>query len=590
MNVTRALGVAVVSATVAGLLSAGPAVASARTGSTAAATGWSAVPAAARGPITRAIAAADPAYAAPALHPLELDGPANIADEQFGTSVAVSADTIVVGAPYAGPSSGEAFVFRRPAAGWANVRQVATLEPSDGASNDIFGTGLAISGTTIVVAAPNHLEGSNGYQGVLYVYNEPKAGWSGTLRQSAELVDSAGAPGDELGDYSVAISGDTVAAAAGYRKVGTTLDQGVVDVFVRPKSGWSGTVHQMAQLTASDGASNDELGFGAVGISGDTIVAGAGSHQVGANSQQGAVYVFVRPKFGWSGTHEQSAELTASDGDAHDDLGYESVGISGATVVAGAGEHEVGSDLYQGAGYVWVRPTAGWSGTQHQSAELVASDGAFNDNLGADAIAISGRAVAAAAPDREVGTHDDQGSVYTFTEPAHGWSGTVKQTSESVGPSGADSDQLGQHAAVAIFGSTVVAGSHVHDIGANDDGVAYLFAPARPTLSSLKESKQSWRAGTRRTVLNPAHKPRPGGTRFSFSLAQAGAVTVRLDQHGTSIRTLTVAAPQGHSALYFYGRLTAKKSLPIGRYTAWFSTSNSAGDSTRQGTNFRVRR
>ncbi len=86
---------------------------------------------------------------------------------------------------------------------------------------------------------------------------------------------------------------------------------------------------QQAKLTASDGALGDELGY-SVAISGSTVVVGA---QL-ANSARGAAYVFVAPTGGWA-SMTQTAKLTASDGASGNELGY-SMAISGSTVVAGA--------------------------------------------------------------------------------------------------------------------------------------------------------------------------------------------------------------------------------------------------------------
>ena len=83
-----------------------------------------------------------------------------------------------------------------------------------------------------------------------------------------------------------------------------------------------------------------------VAISGNTIVAGAPEATVNGNPDQGAVYVFVKPRGGWQDA-TQTAKLTASDGAAGDGLGgigsfgfawfnENDVGISGDTVVAGA--------------------------------------------------------------------------------------------------------------------------------------------------------------------------------------------------------------------------------------------------------------
>jgi len=97
---------------------------------------------------------------------------------------------------------------------------------------------------------------------------------------------------------------------------------------------------QQAELTASNGATGDELG-GSVAISGSTAVIDA----VGKNANTGAAYVFVRSGTAWS----QQAKLTASNGATGDYFGF-SVAISGSTAVAGAPV----KNSFTGAAYVFV--------------------------------------------------------------------------------------------------------------------------------------------------------------------------------------------------------------------------------------------
>src|ERR1700691_987793 len=75
----------------------------------------------------------------------------------FGDSVAIDGNTVVVGAYGAtfnglrGP--GAAYVFVKPAGGWSNMTQTAELTASDRQNGDYFGGSVAISGNTIVVGA-----------------------------------------------------------------------------------------------------------------------------------------------------------------------------------------------------------------------------------------------------------------------------------------------------------------------------------------------------------------------------------------------------------------------------------------------------
>ena len=73
----------------------------------------------------------------------------------------------------------------------------------------------------------------------------------------------------------------------------------------------------------------------AVADGGKAIAIGAPSANVGANSAQGATYVYVEPKAGWKSTRHAYAEPVASDGAAFDGLGV-SIAFDGKTVVSGA--------------------------------------------------------------------------------------------------------------------------------------------------------------------------------------------------------------------------------------------------------------
>ncbi|HUZ14672.1 MAG TPA: hypothetical protein VMU72_00665 [Gaiellaceae bacterium] len=331
----------------------------------------------------------------------ELTASDGAANDNLGSSVAVSGDTIVAGAILINSHSGQGavYVFTKPSAGWTDATQTAELTASDGASNDKLGLSVAVNGPTITAGAPSHAVGDNAAQGAVYVYTKPAGGWTNAT-QSAELTASDGAADDQLGS-SVAISADTIVAGSQQRAVGGNIDQGAVYVFAKPGAGWTDAT-QTAELTASDGAEYDALGW-TVAVSGDTIAAGA----PGSNGAQGAVYVYTKPNTGWTDA-TQTAELTASDGAASDQLGS-SVSVSSDTITAGAPQRTVNQHSAQGAVYVWEKPGGGWTnGTQ--TTELTASDGAAYDNLGAS-VAVSGSTIAAGAPRRSL----SKGVLYVFS-------------------------------------------------------------------------------------------------------------------------------------------------------------------------------
>jgi hypothetical protein len=317
--------------------------------------------------------------------------------DYFGRSVAISGDTIVVGAhpeasnstavcnaPFgscaglsdnSAPGAGAAYVFERGSGAW---QQKAYLKAPNAEAYDGFGYSVAISGDTIVVGA--HPEASNSTAvcnapfgscaglsdnsapgaGAAYVFERDG---SGNWQQKAYLKAPNAEGSDELGS-SVAISGDTIVVVAYEEASNSTAvcnapfgscaglndnsapQAGAAYVFERDGSGaWQ----QKAYLKAPNAQASDYFGF-SVAISGDTIVVGAywedsnstavcnapfGSCAGLSNNSAGdagAAYVFERDG---SGAWQQKAYLKAPNTETNDWFGY-SVAISGDTIVVGA--------------------------------------------------------------------------------------------------------------------------------------------------------------------------------------------------------------------------------------------------------------
>ncbi len=223
---------------------------------------------------------------------------------QFGISVAVSGEMVVIGAPLANDGRGAAYVFAEPGTGWADMTEVAELTASDGQAGDYFGGSVAISGDTIVVGAGYATVGGNAMQGAAYVFAEPGSGW-GNMTQTAKLTASGGVAYDTFG-VSVAISGDTVVVGA--ETAYSANPQGAAYVFTEPGAGWT-NMTQTAKLTASAGPAYNDFGD-SVAIGGNTIVVGAEEATIGVNSLQGAAYVFVEPgRLGQHDTNRQAHGL-----------------------------------------------------------------------------------------------------------------------------------------------------------------------------------------------------------------------------------------------------------------------------------------
>jgi len=386
--------------------------------------------------------------------------------DHFGNAVALSDDTLVVGANGddigANASQGSVYVFTRSGATWTLQQK---LTAGDGAAKDLFGNAVALDGDTLVVSAHGSDVGANINQGSAYVFTRSGAVWT----QQQKLIASDGVAGDLFG-VAVSLSGDTLIAGAFGDDIGANVGQGSAYVFTRNGAAWT----QQQKLTAGDGAAGDTFGY-AVAVDGDTVVVGAYGDDIGANVEQGSVYVFTRNGATW--TLQQ--KLTASDGAAYDIFGV-AVALSGDTLAAGASDddnsanEDDGAIPNQGSAYVFTRSGAAW--TQQQ--KLTAGDGAANDNFGA-AVALDGDTLAVGAQLDDVWANADQGSVYVFTRSGAVWTQQQKLTAAD----GAASDLFG--GAVALSGDTLAVGASLDDINANlDQGSVYVFViPSCPALT-----------------------------------------------------------------------------------------------------------
>ncbi len=359
--------------------------------------------------------------------------------DYFGSAVAVSGDTMVVGSPGDGAgSSGAIYVFIRSGSTWTQQAYLKASNPDDG---DQFGKAVAIDGDTIAVGAEEEqsaAQGVNGDQndnsvpsrGAVYVFVRNGTTWM----QQAYLKAGNDFQFARLG-YSVAISGDTVVAGAvsessaidgGYGD-GNQLGSGAGYVFKRNGTTWS----QEAYLKGNNTEAFD--GFGrSVGISGDTIIVGAEGESSDATSvngdsdnneasYSGAAYIFVRQ----NGTWQQQAYLKAFNSDVNDQFGW-SVAISGDTAVVGAlaessgavgvdGDGNDNSKPLSGAAYVFHRVGTAWS----QQAYLKASNAGAEDYFGSF-VSISGGIVVVGASEEDSQATSVDGNAFNEDASAAG--------------------------------------------------------------------------------------------------------------------------------------------------------------------------
>ncbi len=206
--------------------------------------------------------------------------PPQAAGRGFGSSLALAGDLLVAGVP--GPADGSvpgaAFVFARTGSTW--TRQ-AVLEAEAPSMNDGFGRSVAVAHQTVVVGGENEAG---------FFERQGGAAWA---RAATFHGASAG--------FGAAVAASNQTAA-----VTDPLNQ-VVSLFIHTRQGWT---HEQ-DVAAPAGAA----GFGStVALSLDTLVVGAPDTSRPAAAQGGAVYVFDRVAGIWrpDGAYRPTA-ASASD-------------------------------------------------------------------------------------------------------------------------------------------------------------------------------------------------------------------------------------------------------------------------------------
>lgn len=347
--------------------------------------------------------------------------------DEMGSSVAIDADTAVSGIPYfensAASNSGAALVFVRSTRTWSEQQLIV---PSYVDANDQFGYSVALSGDTLVIGSPKEDSNSTGIStlensndsapdsGAVFVYTRSGSTWS----LEAYIKASNNMPNNQFG-YSVALDGDTLVVGAPFEDGNQTsvtntdstasptdytsqYDSGAVYVFKRSGTTWT----QDAYIKSANNTGGFNFGKH-LAIDGSTVVVGVpdeDSNQATITNgttassdtsleDSGAAFVYLKDG---SGNWAQQAYIKASNNDSYDSFGS-AISISGDTVVIGAPNEDSNSqsiststsanddESASGAAYVFTRSGSTWSlqayikgfntGSGDLFANLVAVDG-----------------------------------------------------------------------------------------------------------------------------------------------------------------------------------------------------------------------
>jgi hypothetical protein len=433
--------------------------------------------------------------------------------DEFGASVDVSGETIVVGAPGAntagGPDTGAVHVYTRTGTRWTRR---ATLLASDPGANDGFGEAVAIDGTTVVVGAPRWDGGfATGLDdtGAAYVFRFDGTNWvaDGRLTLPSATTGGPARAGDLMGT-AVDVSGGGGTILVGAPHAGSVTGSGMAYIFLRGTGGWfdqarlSGPAQQNASFGASVSMSGDRAAIGAPFYDQSPEFADCGSVFVYTRSGsswprvevQGPCDPFSPDRFGSSvaisgtgliggsprddregvssgnawifslanGVWQREHELTGSQRAAGHEFGN-AVAMDGGRVLVGAWRAEHAGAAMAGATYAYS-----WGAIRFtEDAFLTGSEGSAGERMGRIVGVSDFWAVVGAWGDDDAGP--STGAAYVFWRNGINWGEQYKLLADDLSPG----DEFGL--AVAIDADTIVVGAPRHDANGHDAGAAYVF-------------------------------------------------------------------------------------------------------------------
>jgi hypothetical protein len=422
------------------------------------------------------------------------------------------------------PLSGAAYVFRRTGTTWTNE---AYLKAPNAEPNDQFGSYVSISGDTIVVGAraddSTQTTITNGTlsqvgddfnltnQGAAYVFRRTGSTWTNEAYLKAPNSDGSSISGGDFFGNSVSISGDTIVVSANaedslqttitngtlIQASDVSIDRSVGAAYVFRKTGTNWVNEAYLKAPNAEGGppfgSVDQFGQ-AVSVSGDTIVVSSireDSLQTtitngtliqisdAGTTNSGAAYVFRRTGTTWA----NEAYLKSPNIEAGDSFGF-SAGIDGDTIVVTAtGEDSSQTTITNGttnsgngandsgAAYVFRRTGTNWVNEAYLKAPNAESFDSFGRSV---AISINTIIVGANSEDSNQTTitngtlaqASDEvsnlsvGAVYVFRRTGTTWVNEAYLKA----PNAEQNDQFGSgFGPIGISGDTIVVGVSLED-------------------------------------------------------------------------------------------------------------------------------
>ena len=325
-------------------------------------------------------------------------------NDAYSTSVAVSGDYILVGAPNQdeqATNAGCAYLYKKLSAG--RLVQIATIYADDAEVDDHFGASVSLDGDYLAIGAPTE-DTTNSDAGSVYIFKR-NSDDEDDVSQLAHL-QSNDADADDYFGTIVKIDSDYIAIGANGDDE-TKSNAGSAYLFKRSSDD---NITQIAKFQADDADENDSFAS-TLSIDGDYIVVSS-KYNDDNGSDSGSGYLFKRESDDENNV-TQIAKFTADDAEESDHFG-ESIAIDGNYIVVGAPDHNI-SEGAEGQAYLFKKDS---DDNVTQISAFTPDDIEQNDNY-ATSIAIDDDIIVVGSIkcdtiDNEYITKVDSGCSYTF--------------------------------------------------------------------------------------------------------------------------------------------------------------------------------
>ncbi len=251
----------------------------------------------------------------------------------FGSAIAVSGTTALVAAVAVDSQKGVVHVLEHDGMNWIAG---PILTASDGVSGDFFGSTLLLRGDTALIGATN----KDGARGAVYVFVRNGQSWT----EQTKLVSSPRKPMANFGN-SLALEGDRAVIGAWQDDGVEEASAGSAYVFERNGTTWT----QSQRLTAGmEEQRSGGFGYQTV-LKDDLVIVTSYLADVGAVPQRGALFRFERDGMDWV----FAEKIATSDGVTNDTVG-QYLSYDDQTLLVSSIGSDVDERLDQGVVYAFA--------------------------------------------------------------------------------------------------------------------------------------------------------------------------------------------------------------------------------------------